>query len=256
MKAPTKIRNTSFNGDVSIKWFEDGTLNASVSCLDRHLAERPGPGDAVAVGVEGHRLVLVGDGPALDAGVERVPGQRSRGGELLGEAVADDEGPGGRPDGPSPLIEASLPHVFVQFVDAGDAWHGGGEPPLDGADGALDVGLLVGLGGEAELGLEGVVAGQCGVAGVEDALPTAKDQGGDGLGVIPPDFAWRGVENLLEKCEPGRGFSFLASWNARLVRNNVLVSGSRSAHACSVLTNSVSPRGWPASSCGTPRVLT
>src|SRR5271156_3387609 len=38
MKPPTKIKNTSFNNDVSIKWFEDGTLNASVSCLDRHLA--------------------------------------------------------------------------------------------------------------------------------------------------------------------------------------------------------------------------
>src|SRR5271155_4394267 len=38
MKPPTKIKNTSFNNDVAIKWFEDGTLNASVSCLDRHLA--------------------------------------------------------------------------------------------------------------------------------------------------------------------------------------------------------------------------
>src|SRR5580698_7968002 len=42
MKQPSKIKNTSFNGDVSIKWFEDGTLNASVSCLDRHLATRGG----------------------------------------------------------------------------------------------------------------------------------------------------------------------------------------------------------------------
>jgi acetyl-CoA synthetase len=41
MKPPTKIKNTSFAGDVSIKWFEDGTLNASASCLDRHLATRP-----------------------------------------------------------------------------------------------------------------------------------------------------------------------------------------------------------------------
>ena len=41
MTPPTKIKNTNFNGDVSIKWFEDGTLNASVSCLDRHLADRP-----------------------------------------------------------------------------------------------------------------------------------------------------------------------------------------------------------------------
>jgi acetyl-CoA synthetase len=40
MTAPTKIKNTSFTGNVSIKWFEDGILNASVSCLDRHLAER------------------------------------------------------------------------------------------------------------------------------------------------------------------------------------------------------------------------
>jgi acetyl-CoA synthetase len=40
IKPPTRIKNTSFTGDVSIKWFEDGTLNASANCLDRHLAER------------------------------------------------------------------------------------------------------------------------------------------------------------------------------------------------------------------------
>jgi acetyl-CoA synthetase len=40
MRPPTKIKNTSFTGDVSIKWFEDGTLNASANCLDRHLAAR------------------------------------------------------------------------------------------------------------------------------------------------------------------------------------------------------------------------
>jgi acetyl-CoA synthetase len=40
MKPPTKIKNTTFAGNVSIKWFEDGTLNASASCLDRHLATR------------------------------------------------------------------------------------------------------------------------------------------------------------------------------------------------------------------------
>ena len=46
MKTPTKIKNTSFTGDVSIKWFEDGTLNASANCLDRHLATR---GDQTAI---------------------------------------------------------------------------------------------------------------------------------------------------------------------------------------------------------------
>ena len=49
-KPPTKIKNTSFAGQVSIKWFEDGTLNASVSCLDRHLATR---GEQTAVIWEG-----------------------------------------------------------------------------------------------------------------------------------------------------------------------------------------------------------
>ncbi|GAN80481.1 acetate--CoA ligase [Acidocella aminolytica] len=50
MKQPTKIKNTTFFGDVSIKWFEDGTLNAAANCLDRHLAER---GDQVAIIWEG-----------------------------------------------------------------------------------------------------------------------------------------------------------------------------------------------------------
>ncbi|HPF78118.1 MAG TPA: AMP-binding protein, partial [Alphaproteobacteria bacterium] len=34
---PTKIKNTSFDGDVSIKWYEDGVLNACYNCVDRHL---------------------------------------------------------------------------------------------------------------------------------------------------------------------------------------------------------------------------
>jgi len=39
-KFPTKIKNTSFDGDVSIKWYEDGILNASYNCIDRHLPHR------------------------------------------------------------------------------------------------------------------------------------------------------------------------------------------------------------------------
>ncbi len=46
-----KVKNTSFGpGDVSIKWFEDGTLNAAYNCIDRHLATR---GDQVAIIWEG-----------------------------------------------------------------------------------------------------------------------------------------------------------------------------------------------------------
>jgi acetyl-CoA synthetase len=37
---PKTIKNTSFEGDVSIKWFEDGTLNACYNCIDRHLPEK------------------------------------------------------------------------------------------------------------------------------------------------------------------------------------------------------------------------
>jgi len=59
MTPPTKIKNTSFTGDISIRWFEDGVLNASVSCLDRHLESR---GDQVAI-------IWEGDDPNTDAKV-------------------------------------------------------------------------------------------------------------------------------------------------------------------------------------------
>ena len=63
MKAPTKIKNVDFgatSGKVSIKWFEDGVLNASVSCLDRHV--EAGRGDQVAI-------IWEGDDPTSDAKV-------------------------------------------------------------------------------------------------------------------------------------------------------------------------------------------
>jgi acetyl-CoA synthetase len=41
MRPFTKVKNTSFAPDnVSIKWFEDGTLNAAYNCIDRHLPKR------------------------------------------------------------------------------------------------------------------------------------------------------------------------------------------------------------------------
>ena len=43
----TKVKSVNFNKpDVSIKWYEDGVLNASVNCIDRHLAKR---GDQTAI---------------------------------------------------------------------------------------------------------------------------------------------------------------------------------------------------------------
>ena len=42
-----RAKNTSFSWpDVSIRWFEEGTLNVSANCVDRHLAER---GDQTAI---------------------------------------------------------------------------------------------------------------------------------------------------------------------------------------------------------------
>jgi acetyl-CoA synthetase len=52
----TKVKNTSFTGDVSIKWFEDGALNVSYNCIDRHLATRA---DQVAI-------IFEGDNPYID----------------------------------------------------------------------------------------------------------------------------------------------------------------------------------------------
>ncbi len=58
IKPYTKVKNVNFNvPDVSIKWYEDGTLNASYNCIDRHLATR---GDQTAI-------IWEGDDPKDDA---------------------------------------------------------------------------------------------------------------------------------------------------------------------------------------------
>ncbi|MBQ0269176.1 acetate--CoA ligase [Providencia huaxiensis] len=51
IKPYTRVKNTSFDpGHIDIRWFEDGTLNLSANCLDRHLAEK---GDQTAIIWEG-----------------------------------------------------------------------------------------------------------------------------------------------------------------------------------------------------------
>ncbi|MEE8297331.1 MAG: acetate--CoA ligase, partial [Hyphomicrobium sp.] len=58
IKPYTQVKNTSFgpSPDVSIKWFEDGTLNVSANCIDRHLKTR---GDQIAI-------IWEGDDPTQD----------------------------------------------------------------------------------------------------------------------------------------------------------------------------------------------
>ncbi len=51
MQPYTKVKNTTFDhANVSIKWYEDGILNVSANCIDRHLSTR---GDQVAIIWEG-----------------------------------------------------------------------------------------------------------------------------------------------------------------------------------------------------------
>ncbi|MDA7746802.1 acetate--CoA ligase [Psychromonas sp.] len=58
IKPYTKVKNSSYDpGHVDIKWFEDGQLNVSVNCIDRHLATKA---DQVA-------LLWEGDSPDQDA---------------------------------------------------------------------------------------------------------------------------------------------------------------------------------------------
>ncbi|MBI1272935.1 MAG: acetate--CoA ligase [Alphaproteobacteria bacterium] len=40
IKPFTRVKNAGFEGDVQIKWFEDGALNVAANCIDRHLPAR------------------------------------------------------------------------------------------------------------------------------------------------------------------------------------------------------------------------
>lgn len=78
----SKVRNVTFAPDVAIRWFEDGTLNASSNCLDRHLADRADkpaiiwegdePGDSrIVTFAEAHRSVCRFANVMRSLGVEK-----------------------------------------------------------------------------------------------------------------------------------------------------------------------------------------
>jgi acetyl-CoA synthetase len=57
IKPYTRVKNTTYGPrDVSIKWYEDGTLNVSANCIDRHLKSRA---DQIAI-------IWEGDDPTQD----------------------------------------------------------------------------------------------------------------------------------------------------------------------------------------------
>ena len=53
----SRVKDVSFSGDVHIRWYDDGTLNACYNCIDRHLEAR---GDQTAI-------IWEGDDPAISA---------------------------------------------------------------------------------------------------------------------------------------------------------------------------------------------
>ena len=54
IKPYTKIKNVKYSKDeVYIKWYEDGTLNASSNCIDRHLKDKK----------DKNAIIWVGDNP-------------------------------------------------------------------------------------------------------------------------------------------------------------------------------------------------
>ncbi|MGC2854612.1 acetate--CoA ligase [Novispirillum sp. DQ9] len=60
IKPYTKVKDVSYDPhDVHIRWYQDGTLNVSVNCLDRHLEKR---GDQTAI-------IWEGDDPKDDANI-------------------------------------------------------------------------------------------------------------------------------------------------------------------------------------------
>ena len=55
LKNTTKIKDVKYSKEeVKIKWFYDGTLNASANCIDRHLKKNPSK----------TAIIWVGDDPA------------------------------------------------------------------------------------------------------------------------------------------------------------------------------------------------
>ena len=94
IKPYTKVKNTSYAPDnVSIKWYEDGTLNVCANCIDRHLKTRA---DQVAIIWEGDDPTHGREdhlSPAARAGVQvrqRAEGQRRQEGRPRHHLPADD----------------------------------------------------------------------------------------------------------------------------------------------------------------------
>ena len=154
--------------------------------FDRDRFERVATRDAVAIGVKRGGLILVNLHRLVNARVKGLLGQRTGGGFVLNEALADRLGlPGDRA---VHLREAALTQIGVEFIVVLHPWHGRGPASLKVIHRVLHVGLLPTRRGHTRARIDRVMAHECRVAFVQPVGSTPKDLRGDCLGIVPPQF--------------------------------------------------------------------
>lgn len=79
IKAPTIIKNTSFNSPISIKWYEDGILNACYNCVDRHLPKKAKSTAIIFEGNDPHESRKISYGELKDEVCKLANALKSRG---------------------------------------------------------------------------------------------------------------------------------------------------------------------------------
>ena len=152
--------------------------------FDRHRLEGIATWDAVAIGIECGRLILVDLHRLVDAWVKRLFGQRTRGGFILIEALADRFGL--TRDRAVHLRQAALTQIGVEFVVVSHPWHRCGPASLKVIDRVLHRRLLPARRGHARTRLDRVVTHERRVTPVPLSAAALEDLRGDRLGVVPP----------------------------------------------------------------------
>ncbi len=205
IKPPTTIRNVNFDAnDFRIHWYEDGELNASVSCLDRHLETR---GDKAAI-------VFEPDDPAAPAQTITYRQLHTRVCQLANALRAHGIGKGDRVTIYLPMVpEAAIAMLACARIGAVHMVVFGGFAPQSIADRIADSGsrLVItadeGWRGGKTVALKANVDAALdlpGTASVEAVL-VLRHTGGDIDMQSPRDRWWHEVvEGQPVVCEPTR----------------------------------------------------
>lgn len=205
VKSPTRIRNVNFDADdFRIRWYEDGELNASVNCLDRHLETR---GDKAAI-------VFEPDDPAASAQTITYRQLHARVCKLANALRELGIGKGDRVTIYLPMVpDAAIAMLACARIGAVHMVVFGGFAPQSIADRIADSGskLVVtadeGWRGGKAVPLKANVDAALklsGTASVETVL-VLRHTGGDIDMHSPRDRWWHeAVEDQPEACEPAR----------------------------------------------------